>query len=148
VLEPLHGHLWRATAIRQANINSQLSTLNSLCTAFNFGPNRAANRTVRELVEGILKHWPGRWVDNSNPHAVHEAKLLHLETAKALRMLKWRPVWNFSETIEQTVVWYRTIAKSPELAQECLLGQISDYCADAGSKKLPWAKKTPEKYFQ
>jgi CDP-glucose 4,6-dehydratase len=153
VLEPLGGYLWLAAQIYQplaapkrsgrgSTINHQPSIINSLCSAFNFGPNREANRTVRELVEEILKHWPGNWVDKSDPHAVHEAKLLHLETAKALRLLKWRPVWNFSETIEQTVVWYRTTAQSPELAQEFLLGQISGYCADAGRNKLPWAAKT------
>ena len=29
--------------------------------AFNFGPDPAANRTVRDLVEEVLKHWPGTW---------------------------------------------------------------------------------------
>lgn len=134
VLEPLSGYLLIAAKL------SQLSTFNSpLTAAFNFGPSRAANRTVRELVEEILKHWPGRWVNKSNPRAVHEAKLLHLETAKALRLLKWKPVWNFSETVAQTVVWYRAAARSPGLAPDFLLGQISDYCADAKAKKLPWA---------
>jgi CDP-glucose 4,6-dehydratase len=137
ILEPLGGYLW---------LGAQLSRLktdeNKFCSAFNFGPNRGASRTVRELVEEILKHWPGQWIDKSNPHAVHEANLLHLETAKAHRLLKWKPVWNFSETIEQTVVWYRATTRSPELAQDFLLGQISDYCADAGGQKMPWAAKT------
>ncbi|HEY5232676.1 MAG TPA: CDP-glucose 4,6-dehydratase [Verrucomicrobiae bacterium] len=135
VLEPLGGYLWLAASL--AGRNSANSTLES---AFNFGPKRGANRTVRELVEEIIKHWPGGWTDRSNPHAVHEAKLLHLETAKALRLLKWKPVWNFSETIGQTVAWYRAAAKSPELARELLHGQISGYCADAKTKKLLWAK--------
>jgi CDP-glucose 4,6-dehydratase len=133
----LGGYLWLAAQIHPAPVTCHPS----LCTAFNFGPDREANRTVRELVEEILLHWPGEWVDKSDPHAVHEAKLLHLETARALRLLKWRPVWNFSRTIEQTVVWYRTVEKSPELARDFLLGQISDYCADAGKKKLSWAAK-------
>ena len=136
VLEPLGGYLWLGAKTSQLKTNED-----KFCSAFNFGPNREANRTVRELVEEILKHWPGKWIDQSDPHAVHEAKLLHLETGKALRLLKWKPVWNFSDTIEQTVVWYRAIVKSPELAPEFLRGQISDYCADARSKKLPWAAK-------
>jgi CDP-glucose 4,6-dehydratase len=136
VLEPLGGYLWLGAKISKLKTND-----GKFCSAFNFGPNREANRTVRELVEGILNHWPGRWADKSNPHAVHEAKLLHLETAKALRLLKWKPVWNFSETIKQTVVWYRATAKASELAHDFLLGQISDYCAAARAKKLPWAAK-------
>jgi CDP-glucose 4,6-dehydratase len=134
VLEPLGGYLWLGAKISGFKTND-----GKLCSAFNFGPNREANRTVRELVEEILKHWPGRWIDKSNTRAVHEAKLLHLETTKALRLLKWKPVWNFSETIEQTVIWYRATAKSPECAQDFLLGQIFDYCAVAGKKKMPWA---------
>jgi CDP-glucose 4,6-dehydratase len=136
VLEPLGGYLWLGAKLPGLETNDD-----KFCSAFNFGPSREANRTVRELVEEILKHWPGRWMDRSNPHAVHEAKLLHLETAKALRLLKWKPVWSFSETIEQTVVWYRATAKSPKLAHDFLLGQISGYCADALAKKLPWAAK-------
>jgi CDP-glucose 4,6-dehydratase len=136
VLEPLSGYLWLASKL------SQPSTLNpQLASAFNFGPNRESNRPVRKLAEEVLKHWPGKWTDKSNPHAVHEAKLLHLETAKAFRLLKWKPVWNFSETMEQTVVWYRSMAKPPEFAQKLLFEQISNYCATAGRKKLPWAVK-------
>ena len=39
---------------------------------------RSANSSAK-----ILKHWPGRWEDKSNPNAVHEARLLMLSTAKA-----------------------------------------------------------------
>jgi len=136
VLEPLSGYLWLGARL------SRLETSDDqLCSAFNFGPNREANRTVRGLVEEILRHWPGSWVDKSDPCAVHEARLLHLETVKALRLLQWKPVWNFSKTIEQTVVWYRAAAKSPESAQVFLRGQIADYCAAAERQKLPWAAK-------
>jgi dTDP-D-glucose 4,6-dehydratase len=64
-----------------------------------------------------------------------------LETVKALRLLQWKPVWNFSKTVEQTVVWYRAAAKSPESAQVFLRGQIAGYCAAAERQKLPWAAK-------
>jgi CDP-glucose 4,6-dehydratase len=137
VLEPLSGYLW---------LGAQLATLKSddgrLCSAFNFGPRREANRTVLELVEKILTHWPGTWVDKSDPRAVHEAGLLHLETAKASRLLNWRPVWSFSRNIEQTVACYRRTLASPQLAQEILSDQISDYVGDARRKNLAWAAKT------
>jgi len=45
-----------------------------------------------------------------------------------------------NQTIEQTIIWYRAAAKSPELAPDFLLGQISYYCAAAKAKKLLWAK--------
>lgn len=134
VLEPLSGYLW---------LGAKLSTLKSsdetFCSAFNFGPQKNSNRSVRQLVEEILKHWPGRWVDQSNPRAVHEAGLLQLDIARAVRLLGWKPVWNFSKTIAQTVQWYRG-AKSPALARQLLLGEISNYGDDARREKLPWAK--------
>ena len=136
VLEPLSGYLWLGALL------SQPSTQNSqLASAFNFGPDREANRTVHKLVAEILRHWPGEWVDKSNSHAVHEATLLHLTTTKAKRELGWRPVWNFSDTIKETVGWYQVAAQTPSRAQEILLQDIGDYCAAAKKKKLPWAAK-------
>lgn len=135
VLEPLSGYLWLGAKMSALKTGDQ-----TFCSAFNFGPDREANRTVRELVEEILKHWCGEWVDKSNPKAVHEAQLLHLVTTKAKRELGWRPVWKFSETIRETVEWYHLISQKPALAHEILLKDIADYCAAAKMKKLPWAK--------
>ena len=49
-----------------------------MATAFNFGPQLEAHRSVRELVVEALLHWPGSWVDQSDPGAPHEASLLNL----------------------------------------------------------------------
>ena len=62
---------------------------------------------MAELVKEVLKHWPGRWEDRSDPKAVHEANLLQLATDKAHALLGWAPVWTFPTAIEQTVQWYR-----------------------------------------
>ena len=134
VLEPLGGSLWLGAKLAAAKADSDRYS-----SAFNFGPEREANRTVRELVEEILKHWPGGWVDKSDPRAVHEARLLHLTTAKAKRELGWRPVWNFTETIRETAEWYHIVAKTPARAQEIMAQDIADYCAAARAKKLAWA---------
>lgn len=136
VLEPLGGYLWLAAKLAALKTGDE-----KFCSAFNFGPGREANRTVRELVEEILKHWPGGWADKSNPHAVHEAQLLHLVTTKARRALGWRPVWNFPATIRETVEWYREVTQTPARAHEMVVKDIADYCAAAGQKKLPWAAK-------
>lgn len=134
VLEPLGGYLWLA-----ANLAALTSANSTLESAFNFGPDREANRTVGQLVGEILKHWPGEWADKSDTHAVHEARLLHLVTTKAKRELGWRPVWNFPETIRETVEWYRVTSKNPARAHEISSRDIADYCAAAKQKNLPWA---------
>ena len=69
VLEPLSGYLCLA---------ERLSAGASLADAFNFGPQLEAYHSVRELVEGALRHWPSIWIDQIDAKAPHEASLLNL----------------------------------------------------------------------
>ena len=78
----------------------------SLQTAFNFGPQPHSFRTVGELVELCLDHWPGESIDCSNPNSVHEATLLSLTTDKARTDLKWFPRWDFQVSVQKTITWY------------------------------------------
>jgi CDP-glucose 4,6-dehydratase len=142
VLEPLSGYLQLAAALHSASLNSQLSTLNLLGSAFNFGPGHDANRTVGQLVEEIFRHWPGEWLDESDPHAVHEARLLQLATDKAHALLQWSPVWRFPDSVRETITWYRAAqnASQPLKLQALTQGQIDSYTAAAREAGLPWAQ--------
>ena len=140
VLEPLSGYLWLAAALSgQLTAKPPFPTEN-YAGAFNFGPSLASNRPVAELVHEILKHWPGQWLDQSDPNAPHEANLLNLATDKAHHLLQWRSVWNFSTTIAQTISWYRDAAKNPSTIHPLTTNQITAYTAAANSEGLPWAK--------
>lgn len=133
VLEPLSGYLWLGACLYQRGGSVE----NLLASGFNFGPELGSNRTVRELVEEVLRHWPGTWRDDSDPTAVHEARLLNLATDKAYHLLGWSPVWDFVETIAETVDWYRqsTAAEPRALTQ----GQIARYATTARTRGLAWA---------
>jgi CDP-glucose 4,6-dehydratase len=150
VLEPLSGYLWLAALLYVSNSHSPLITAPprdsaGLDTAFNFGPNHEANRTVAELVQEVLKSWPGNWEDRSNPHAVHEAGLLQLSTDKAHALLGWSPVWSFANAIQRTVEWYqreneaslKTGNLPPLRSFSCQ--QIESYTKDANKLAVPWA---------
>lgn len=138
VLEPLSGYLWLGAVLA----NPSLSPFgNQLGGSFNFGPALTSNRTVAELVQEILKHWPGRWEDRSDPLAVHEAKLLNLATDKAHHFLGWQPVWGFSQTITHTVGWYRTANSDPAGIHALTHGQIEAYGRDAGAAGVAWATR-------
>jgi CDP-glucose 4,6-dehydratase len=159
VLEPLSGYLWlgaclagaqrtvvgrQKTEDRGQKSSEQLSTINhslstSLDTAFNFGPGHESNRTVEELVTEVLRHWPGRWEDRSDPNAVHEANLLQLATDKAHTLLHWAPVWSFPEAIAQTMQWYREAARRPRSIPTLTTRQIQLYCTAATQAGLCWA---------
>ncbi len=108
VLEPLSGYLTLGAAL------AARGRFDEICGGFNFGPNPRANRTVKELVEEMLKWEMGSWVDKSDPHAVHEAGLLNLSIVKARRILGWKPRWGFAETVEQTMGWYSAVAKGAD----------------------------------
>lgn len=132
VLEPLSGYLSLGVQLAAAAPTSPLAS------AFNFGPDPSANRTVADLVQEVLKTWPGRWEDKSDPSAVHEAGRLNLNTDKAHQLLGWQPVWTFEETIARTVEWYREAGKTPAI-HALTTGQINAYTASAKNRGLSWA---------
>lgn len=133
VLEPLSGYLSLGAQLAAAAPNSPLAS------AFNFGPGLASNRTVVEVVQEILTHWPGRWEDRSDPAAVHEATRLNLNTDKSHHLLQWEPVWSFGETIARTVQWYREAGRAPADIAAFTAGQIAGYTAAARARGLAWS---------
>lgn len=139
VLEPLSGYLWLGVALANAGTPLFPAPPETYASAFNFGPERDANRTVAQLVEAVLRTWPGRWEDRSDPSAPHEASYLFLSTDKAHRHLHWRPVWSFAETVQRTTTWYRTHASAPAAATALVSSQIADYAQAARALGCPWA---------
>lgn len=95
-------------------------------TAWNFGPEPAERRTVREVVEEVFRHWPGEWQDISSPGRPHEAHSLTLSIERSRAELDFNPRWNFAETVSRTVDWYRQVADGGD-AREVSLGQIESY---------------------
>jgi CDP-glucose 4,6-dehydratase len=134
VLEPLSGYLWLA-----AQLQAPSADRGQLSAAFNFGPTPASSRPVADLVAEVLRHWPGRSEDRSEPGAVHEAALLSLSIEKARTVLAWQPVWDFAATVAQTVVWYHQVTADASQAADRTRQQIASYQTDARQLKLAWA---------
>jgi CDP-glucose 4,6-dehydratase len=124
VLEPLSGYLVLAEALQRDPL--------AHAEAWNFGPKLEANRPVAELVDALHQHWPGQWHDRSDPHAPHEAGLLHLVIDKAVQQLGWQPRWDFAATVAFTASWYRQVGAGAE-PLACCLGDIDNYTSAAGS---------------
>jgi CDP-glucose 4,6-dehydratase len=139
VLEPLSGYLWLAALLANPKLSKYDLTMST--PSFNFGPTHESNRTVAELVAEVLKHWPGKWEDKSDPKAVHEARLLQLATDKAHSLLGWSPAWNFSDAIGRTIQWYhQTSGKNDSrAAQDLTTRQIEDYAQRAKQLAISWA---------
>jgi len=107
VLEPLGGYLLLGAKLEHARQKKSAEEIARYAQAFNFGPEPAANRSVRDLVEEVLRHWPGTWEQIHQEKHLKEAPLLSLSIDKARTTLGWQPRWDFAETIHQTVSWYR-----------------------------------------
>ncbi|MCR9297007.1 MAG: CDP-glucose 4,6-dehydratase [bacterium] len=142
VLEPLSGYLWLA-----ANLHSTGELrgyeAETFASAFNFGPNLTSNRTVAQVVEQVLKHTDGSWLDASDPDAPHEASKLNLSIDKAFHLLGWQPTWNFEQTIEHTVRWYTEVQQGADPI-EFTCQQIEGYQQAAAAAAQPWASAFAE----
>jgi CDP-glucose 4,6-dehydratase len=136
VLEPLSGYLCLGAQLSRAARLNNRNKLIRLSSGFNFGPTIQSNRAVSVLIEEILKSWPGRSCEVSQTAAVHEASLLNLATDKAFHMLSWVPVWQFSEAVARTVLWYRNEANASALDR--VLDDLTAYCERARELGLDW----------
>ncbi|MBV9657220.1 MAG: CDP-glucose 4,6-dehydratase [Verrucomicrobia bacterium] len=151
VLECLSGYLWLGACLAgAASAHDGGSAPASLQSAFNFGPGSGANRPVFEVVEALLRVWPGgRWENRrvlagTAAPSPHEAGRLNLAIDKAESVLGWRPLWRFEESIEQTALWYqrRHAGRAADAAQlDFTRSQIAAYSALAELRRLPWATK-------
>ena len=136
VLEPLSGYMWLAANLASPSLTNL--PLGDISGSFNFGPAPQSNRTVLDVVEEILKHTPGTWVDASSPNALHEAGKLNVAIDKAFHLLRWTPTWNFETAIEKTVAWYTAFENSSD-CYEITLTQIDEYSRDSASQSNGWA---------
>ena len=87
-----------------------------LCTSWNFGPEKTANKSVKELVDEIIEIWgSGELVVQQDPNSPREATWLHLNCDKAYHRLGWQPTWDFADAVKQTVYWHRAFAQGANM---------------------------------
>lgn len=130
VLESLSGYLLLGQKL--------LSCDRTYADAWNFGPDQGGNRAVEELLSRLSQQWPAvRWHITSELQP-HESILLYLDSAKARRVLNWKPVWAFESTLSRTVDWYRTwLAEGRVISRD----QLRDYVIEASNSGSAWAQR-------
>lgn len=102
VLEPLRGYLLLA---------SKLYFDDRYSGSWNFGPTQQAHHTVGELVDTVLEFWgSGSKIHGDSSNGGKEAGLLYLNCDKAADQLGWLPLFDFRESVRQTVEWYKQAA--------------------------------------
>lgn len=121
VLEPLSGYLTLAQALVAGGAE--------YTGGWNFGPNDADARSVREVIEMVIEQWgaSAAWQQDGSEQP-YEANFLKLDCSKARQLLGWTPRWNLSKAVAETVAWHRTW-QSQKNMQEICLAQINRYSA-------------------
>jgi CDP-glucose 4,6-dehydratase len=128
VLEPISGYLLLGQML--------LEKKQSFAQSWNFGPDTSCVYSVMDVVKTCQKYWNSVRVELDTSKHPHEAQWLHLDCSKAYHILKWWPVWNFEQSIERTVNWYRDFYEKSKINSET---DLEMYITEAANKKLSWA---------
>ena len=133
VLEPVSGYLWLGTQVAKSDLFSG---------AWNFGPQTDRLFPVSEVADHVIKSWGGgQWVDVSDPHALHEAGLLHLDCTKSRGKLQWEGLLTIPKSIDMTVKWYKHFSANPTSnMRDFSERQLSEYISIATKKNIRWSK--------
>lgn len=99
VIEPLAGYMLLAEKLFN---DGQL-----WAQAWNFGPPDTDTKTVRWVVEQLIKerNGNGSWQTDSNQNP-HEAQLLKLDSSKSRQELGWKNQWSLETCIKEIANWY------------------------------------------
>lgn len=128
VLDPLSGYLMLGWKL--------LNGERAFADGWNFGPDLSSNLSVREISDEAKSFWSKiNYVVSTDKKNHHEANLLMLDCSKSNKLLKWTPVWDRSETIKKTIVWYKDYYENGVVNTQ---QDISHYVQDAIRKKKAW----------
>jgi len=121
VLEAVGGYLCLATNLKfSKKLHGE---------AFNFGPNLSREYSVLELVKTMGVYWKNiSWnVMPKSRKKFYESELLRLNCNKAKKILKWKNILRFSETVEMVSSWYRSYYGNSKNIDKITKKQIKEY---------------------
>jgi len=118
VLEPVVGYMILACKLK----NSYKVSHNS----YNFGPSTKNHHTVGDVLKYVNKYRKLKIIKHKN-HSFKETNLLHLNSNKARKVLKWKTKLSFNETIRYTLDWYEAYIKNKKKIYEFTKKQVIQY---------------------
>lgn len=118
VLDVIYGYMKLAIKLKQnSKIHGQ---------AFNFGPDKNNFRVI-DVLNKIKTYWPKITWKIKKENRFKENNLLHLNSNKSKKLIKWKTALNFNNSIQFTVAWYRHYLKNKKNIYNYSLKQISKY---------------------
>jgi CDP-glucose 4,6-dehydratase len=128
VIEPLTGYLLLAEKLFSSNGYNY-------CGAWNFGPSLRQNMKVLELAKIIKSHLNSKSKIifkkkdkrfNNKKFKIFESKFLNINSKKAFKKLKWKPVLTIKNAVHLTVDWYKSFREKNNLF-DVTNRQVKDY---------------------
>ena len=119
VLEPVLGYLTLAENLYRFG--------KEFAEGWNFGPKDEDVRTVGDVLDYLVKHWPAKvsWQLDSDEQP-HEAQLLKLDISKAKARLKWQPIWELDTTLHTIIDWHQSWVSGEDM-RTVTINQINNY---------------------
>ena len=120
VLEPLFAYVLIAQMQWDDPTNFQ--------GAYNIGPAMDDCVTTAKLADLFCMSWGdcAKWRHHPQTNAYHEANLLELDCSKARNVLNWKPVWNISTAVDNTVRWWKEHQAGGDMFS-FMENQVSEY---------------------
>mgnify|MGYP006106889667 CR=1 FL=1 len=106
--------------------------------SYNFGPGLKDRKSVKQLYNKLEKNFfQLKYKINKNNHKKKESDYLFLDSSRAKKYLKWKPILNFDETIKFTSDWYAAYCKNKSIIYKYQLNQYFEF---AKRRKAFWIK--------
>ena len=117
VLDCLYGYLLLGARL--------LNEETAFSGAWNFSPYSSEAKNVQEIAAIAKQSWQNIDIEfGTPPENYHEAGLLILDNNKAVEKLQWKPIWNTTQAVQQTIEWYKQFYINNEVIS---LLQVQNY---------------------
>ena len=120
VLEALSGYLVLSDKLsKNSNLHGEV---------FNFGPSNRKNFNVIDVIKNMKKIWKKvTWKLIKKDKLYYESRLLRLNSNKAKKILNWRCILTFDETIRLVSSWYKMYYEKKQNHEHVSINQIKFY---------------------
>lgn len=116
VLDPLFGYVLLAEKMYKNSYKYS--------SPWNFGPN-FKNKTVSDVIDYYFDRLNVK--KKGIKSKILESKKLNLNSYKSKTLLKWKPEYNFKQSLDITFEWYNEFYKNYKNIYEFSLSQVSKY---------------------
>jgi len=119
VLEPLYGYLLLGEKL--------FNKPKTYSGPWNFGTKKNTVTNVLEIVKEIVKFWGRGKITFKKNQKYYEQTNLQLNIEKSMKILKWKPRYTITKSVQITAEWYKKVLIEKFSVEKITEKQIKDY---------------------